>query len=163
MWQNITPVIVAICVSATLLEPVAARAQTFSIGSSGPSSLAPTPARRWIFRNAEAAELLDRTRRPADFHWRDAIPRNSWTGSQLHPQIKAPRHAKGLPTARSQAYRGAQRALAAFALGFVGFYVGGITAFGFAESCECGGNDTEFIGGAIGAAAGAATGLLLVR
>jgi len=52
---------------------------------------------------------------------------------------------------------------AAFALGFVGFYVGALTAYSFALSCDCGGNETLYIGGAMGAAGGAATALWLTR
>jgi hypothetical protein len=56
-----------------------------------------------------------------------------------------------------------QRVLAGVALGFVGFYVGAATGLGIALDCQCGGNDTVWIGGGIGAAAGARAGVLLVR
>jgi hypothetical protein len=38
-----------------------------------------------------------------------------------------------------------------------------VTAYGLAIGCECGSTDTVYIGGAVGAAAGATAGMLLVR
>jgi hypothetical protein len=159
MWQNINRVVVAMCVSGTLLEPVAANAQTFPLVA--PSS--PTPTRTWAFPTTEAPSFFDVTTSPGVRQSRILIPVSAFTESQLRPQLRMPRAPKGPPASRSHAYRGAQRALAAFALGFVGFYVGGVTAFGLATNCECGGNETVFVGGAIGAVAGATAGLLLVR
>ena len=80
---------------------------------------------------------------------------------QPRPQLRLPRTPP--PTQHSKAYRGAQRATAAFALGFVGFYVGALTAYNFAIGCNCGGNETVYIGGGMGAAGGAAAALWLTR
>jgi hypothetical protein len=60
-------------------------------------------------------------------------------------------------------YKDAQRVTAAFALGFVGFWVGTLTAYSFAVGCNCGGNQTLYIGGFTGAALGATAGYMLVR
>ena len=60
-------------------------------------------------------------------------------------------------------YKDVQRVTAAFALGFVGFWVGGFTAYSFAASCTCGGSAAFYIGGYSGAALGASAGYLLVQ
>ena len=141
MYDTTRRVTAAICVTATLIQPALASAQSFSLAPSGP-------------RSSAAAGLGD---------WKSSIhlsPHSLGTiqpGPQLRPPRTPPR------TQHSKTYRGAQRVTAAFALGFVGFFVGGLTAYSVAMSCNCGGNETLYIGGALGTAGGVASALWLTQ
>jgi hypothetical protein len=154
MWQNITSVVASICVSGTLMQPAAPNGRISPDSESSPVERAD----RWTTGATSGTPVaLHSASRIRDWQWN--------AGATLRPraQVRAPRLPSYHPTQHSGSYRSAQRVLAAFALGFVGFYVGAITTYGLGQGCECGGTSSPYIGGAIGAAAGATAGMLLVR
>jgi hypothetical protein len=140
MYDTIRRVTAAVCVTATLIQPALASAQSFALEPSDPRSSTPG--------------LGD---------WKSSIrlSPNSLGTMQPRPQLRPPRTPPR--TQHSKAYRGAQRATAAFALGLVGFFVGSLTAYSVALSCNCGGSETWYIGGALGTAGGVAGALLLTQ
>jgi hypothetical protein len=140
--------IATLCV-AMLLEPAGAHAQTLASGGIA-RALTNTPA---------AVAPLSTEHRPPirDWQWNDA-------SNRLAPgQLTRPRRPRLQPPNHSKGYRDAQRVLAGVALGIVGAFAGGMVSLSLTESCHCGGNGTIWTGIWVGAAAGATTGVLLVR
>jgi hypothetical protein len=154
MWQNITSVVASICVSGTLMQPAGPDGRNSPDSEGGLVERVDTLT---TGTTSGASVALDSASRIRDWQW------NAGATFQPRAQVRAPRLPSHHPTQHSGSYRSAQRVLAAFALGFVGFYVGAITAYGLGQDCECGGTSTVYMGGAIGAAAGATAGMLLVR
>ena len=164
MYDSIRRVIAAVCVTATLIQPALASAQSFSLEPSGPRSAAFAQPMTFVFPSPGETTLTTRDgSSPGLGEWKSAI-RLSPTSvgiPQPRPQLRGPRTPPR--TQHSKAYRGVQRVTAAFALGFVGFYAGALTAYSLAIGCNCGSRDTLYIGGGMGAAGGAAAALWLTR
>ena len=164
MYDTIRRVIVAVCVTGTLIQPALANAQSFSLEPSGPRSSAFAQPMTFVFPSSgDATPKIRDTSSPALGDWKTSIrlsPTSLGT-VQPRPQLRAPRTPPR--TQHSKAYRDAQRVTAAFALGFVGFFVGTFTAYSVAMSCNCGSNETVYIGGALGTAGGVASALWLTR
>jgi hypothetical protein len=140
----------AFCIAAVLVDSNIAGAQ----------ALSPAPSRHTLSNPAQPTRSSIDTKGAArirDWYWDDS-ERSNHPNPQLKGHIPAAQ-----PRAHSRAYRGVQRVLAGAVLGLVGFYVGGVTAWGLAENCQCGGTSTVWVGAGIGAAAGATAGALLVR
>ncbi len=154
MWQNITSVVASICVSGTLMPPGGANG---SLSPDSESAFIGSVAVRATETSNAMSIPLESASRIRDWQW------NGSTTVRPSTQIRSPGLPSPHPTQHSAGYRTAQRVLAAFALGFVGFYVGAVTAYGLGIDCACGSADSVYVGGAVGAAAGATAGMLLVR
>lgn len=163
MYDSKRRVIVAVCVTATLIHPVLASAQSFSLEPSGPRSSAFARPAAFVFPSQGEPISSRDAATPGLGDWKSSIglSPNSFGTIQPRPQLRPPRTPPRTP--HSKAYRGAQRVTAAFALGFVGFFVGTLTAYSVAMSCNCGGNETWYIGGALGTAGGVASALWLTQ
>lgn len=76
------------------------------------------------------------------------------------PSLPAPRQR----AKRSGAYRSAQRVTAAIAVGFLGVFAGGISAFLIESACSCeSSGNWAMTGAVIGGGGGAVLGAMLVR
>ena len=158
MWTNIAGAVTTVCISGVLLDATTASAQTYppralaSADSFAGSVTLPRGTDRVLIADSEGPRLRDWT----------------WGGehklldSSAQP-IRAPRQPARHLHKQGGAYRTVQRVLAGAALGLVGFYAGGTAAFAIGSACACGGNREAWLGGGIGAAAGATAGILLVR
>jgi len=163
MYDTIRRITAAVCVTATLIQPALASAQSFSLEPPGPRSSAYARPMTFVFPSQGDQGSSPDASTPGLGDWKGPIrfSPNSLGTIQPRPQLRPPR----IPprTQHSKAYRGAQRVTAAFALGLVGFFVGGFTAYSVALSCNCGGNETWYIGGALGTAGGVASALWLTQ
>jgi hypothetical protein len=163
MSDNIRRITAAVCVTA-LIQPALASAQSFSLEPFEPRSSAFARPMTFVFPSHGDAAGVTRDASSAGLgDWKTSIrlsPTSLGT-IQPRPQLRPPPTPPR--TQHSKAYRSAQRVTAAFALGFVGFYVGALTAYSLALSCNCGSEATVYIGGGMGAAGGSAAALWLTR
>ena len=163
MSDTIRRITAAVCVTATLIQPALTSAQSFSFEPSGHRPSASARPMTFVFPSQKEPISGRDAATPGLGDWKISIrlSPNSLGTIQPRPQLRPPRTPPR--TQHSKAYRGAQRVTAAFALGLVGFFVGTLTAYSVAMSCNCGGSETVYIGGALGTAGGVASALWLTQ